>query len=81
MYDYLIKPVGNGQFEGASTSAQRLNLKTKKEVAAMASGPSSEKKRGRSFSGPRISKKRGRRLAGASDLEKKGSRRLARPRI
>ena len=92
MYENLIKPVENGQFEGASTSSQWLNLK-KKEVAAMARGPIS-KKRSRSFSGPRISKKRGRRLArpqiskkkksppgGASDLKKKRSRRLARPRI
>ena len=42
MHESHIKPVENGQFEGASTSAQWLNLK-KKEVAAMASGPISKK--------------------------------------
>ena len=38
MYENLIEPDGNGQFEGASTSAQWLNLK-RKEVTAMAIGP------------------------------------------
>ena len=78
MCENLIKPVENGQFEGASTSAQRLNLKKKKSLPWPVAR--SQKKRGLSFSGPRISKKRGRRLAGLQ-ISKKRSRRLAGPRI
>ena len=92
MYENLIKPVENGQFEGASTSAQWLNLK-KKEVAAMASGPISKKKKSQLFRasdlkkkevaawpGPRSKKTKKSPPGGASDLKKR-SRRLARPRI
>ena len=70
MYENLIKPVENGQFEGASTSAQWLNLKKKrsrchgqwpnlkkKEVAAFP-GLGSQKKRDRHLAGPWISKKK-----------------------
>ena len=72
MYENLIKPVENGQFEEASTSAQWLNLK-KKEVAAMASGPNS-KKDVEAFPGLRSTKKMPPPVQ-APDLKKKRSRR------
>ena len=56
MYDNLIKPAENGQFEGASTSAQWLNLK-KKRSRCQGQWPNLKNKKSQLFRASDLKKK------------------------